>query len=529
MSQRILAWARNSASSSLALTRAACKLVALSLAALSVVALPARAVVGGEAHVVRHEGVLGTSFELIVWTASPQLVGRAENVALDEVERMSRIVSTYDPNSEVSQWQTGRRAGRLSVELTDLLRACERWRTRTDSAFHPGVEQLSRVWRAAEKANSLPDDAALSVAVARLKSTSSPWTWSGDEAIADAATPLSFNAIAKGQIIDAALAKVMAIEGIDGATVNIGGDLRTAGRVVQGITIPSPRPEVTRGERIDEVTVTDRAVATSSAAYRGYTIQGRRYSHLLDPRTGRPVDHVLSATIVARTALDADALATACSVLKVDESLRLIESLDGVECLIVERDGARHASRGWGALTAIAVQDKAAKAEENWANGFELKLDLEINQADSGGRYRRPYVAAWVEDSDGFPVRTLVLWVQSTGPGPRWIPDLKRWYRSDRLRKLADGTDLVTTVSEATRKPGRYSVVWKGADDQGKAVKPGEYTLYVEAAREHGTYQVSRKKIVIGDKPFSDKLEGNIEIKAATLEYRKSTADGPGR
>ena len=490
----------------------------------------------GDAHVVRHEAVLGTSFELIVWTSSPELVSRAETAALNEIDRLSKVVSTYDPSSEVSRWLEQGRAQQLSPELTDLLRASDLWRTRTHAAFHPGVERISRIWRAAEQQNSPPADSELSDAVARLQTA--PWSWSGDEVTPNSATPVSFNAIAKGQIIDAALAKVMAIDGVDGATVTIGGDLRTAGRVVQAVTIASPRPEVTRGAQIDELILTDRAVATSSAAYRGYTIQGRRYSHLIDPRSGRPVDHVLSATVVARTAIDADALATACSVLKCDESLRLIESLDGVECLIVDRDGNRFASRGWGATTAIALapqgagaaNDKAAgKAEESWANGFELKLDLEINQADSGGRYRRPYVAAWIEDSDGFPVRTLVLWVQATGPGPRWIPDLKRWYRSDRLRKLADGTDLVTTVSEATRKPGRYSVTWKGADNEGKVVKPGEYTLYVEAAREHGTYQLSRKKIVIGDKPFTEKLDGNVEIKTATLEYKKSAAGGQGR
>ncbi len=118
-------------------------------------------------------------------------------------------------------------------------------------------------------------------------------------------------------------------------------------------------------------------------------------------------------------------------------------------------------------------------------------------------------------------MKTLVLWVQSTGPGPRWIPDLKRWYRSDRLRKLADDTDLVETISEATRKPGQYSVTWDGRDDGGKLVKPGKYTVYVEAAREHGTYQISKKLVTFGDKPFQETFESNQEIKAASIEYRK--------
>ncbi len=152
---------------------------------------------------------------------------------------------------------------------------------------------------------------------------------------------------------------------------------------------------------------------------------------------------------------------------------------------------------------------------------MELKVDFTIHEPGGGNRYRRPYVAVWVEDKDGFPVKTLVLWVQSTGPGPRWIPDLKKWYKSDRLRKLADETDLVQTVSEATRKPGSYSVIWNGEDDHKKLVGPGEYTLYIEAAREHGTYQLIKKKLELSDKSIKEKLEENVEIKAASIDYRK--------
>ena len=99
---------------------------------------------------------------------------------------------------------------------------------------------------------------------------------------------------------------------------------------------------------------------------------------------------------------------------------------------------------------------------------------------------KRPYVAAWVEDADGFPVKTLLLWVQKDGPGPRWIPDLKRWHRADRLRKLAEDSDLVQTISEATRQPGSHAVTWDGTDNGGLPLPPGDYVLCLEAAREHG-------------------------------------------
>jgi hypothetical protein len=155
-----------------------------------------------------------------------------------------------------------------------------------------------------------------------------------------------------------------------------------------------------------------------------------------------------------------------------------------------------------------------------WNKQLELLVNLEIN-APEGGRYRRPYVAVWVEDAEGYPVRTLTLWVQTRSPGPRWFPDLRRWFRSDRMRQFTDKTDLIPVVSGPTRQPGRYSVVWDGSDDQKRPVPQGTYTIFVEAAREHGTYQLLKKTVAITDRPFRADLGGNIEIKTASLEYRR--------
>ena len=479
---------------------------------------------GDEPFRLHHENVLGTSFELRVWAPSPEIAATAEETALTEIERMARIVSTYDPHSELLQWQAEGQPKKLSAELTGLLRSCDLWRVRTNGAFHPGVERISRLWKVAEANQLLPDEAMLAEAVGMLRDA--PWEWSDSMVTPRSDYPVTFNAIAKGLIVDAACQAVKKIPGVQAVTVAVGGDLRCAGDVQQSVSIPSPRPERTGGAELDRIRVMNRAVATSSASYRGFTIQNKRYSHLIDPRTGQPVDHLLSATVVAKSAEEADVLATSCSVMSIEESLQLIQTLHDVECLLVDRDGVRHQSPGWLTLAqadGAKPQEKAAVAKEPgpWNGGFELKFDLEINQSNEGRRYRRPYVAAWVEDKDGVQVKTLLLWVQSTGRGPRWIPDLKRWYRSDRPRKAAEGTDLVELISEATRKPGEYSVIWKGTDNNDKLVAPGEYTVYIEAVREHGTYQIMQKKVTFGTKPFSEKLDGNAEIKAASIEYRR--------
>jgi hypothetical protein len=167
-----------------------------------------------------------------------------------------------------------------------------------------------------------------------------------------------------------------------------------------------------------------------------------------------------------------------------------------------------------------------APASNTWNPEFELVINFEINQPNNAGRrYRRPYVAIWVENKDGFPIRNLTLWVSMGGSGPfQWLPDLKRWYKADQARKEVENKDLIFTMARPTRPPGKYKVIWDGKDDHGKPVPAGEYTLLIDAAREHGTYQSIRKPLTLGDKPQTEILKGNVEIKAASIEYRRKSA-----
>ena len=92
------------------------------------------------------------------------------------------------------------------------------------------------------------------------------------------------------------------------------------------------------------------------------------------------------------------------------------------------------------------------------------------------------------------------------------------------MRQINEETDLVKTMSEPTRKPGEYKLVWDGTDHAGKVVPPGDYTVSIEAAREHGTYQIIRKKMKLDRESVQEPLPGNQEIKSATLHYRQRAA-----
>jgi thiamine biosynthesis lipoprotein ApbE len=481
-----------------------------------------------------HENVMGTSLELHVVAGDAGAARAAEGRVLGAIDRLSKVFSGYDRESEFSRWQAAP-AGPVAVspELFEVLRACERWREFTGGAFDPRVEALSRLWAGCARLGRLPtreeSDAARAL-MGRL-------AWRLDPAKSTAERlfdgPLSLNAIAKGYIVERACEAVMGkVHGVRGVLLNVGGDLRACGEAVRTVGIVSPMIDSESSEPITRVEVRDRAVATSGRSQRGFRIQGKWYSHLFDPKTGTPAAAVAGATVIAERSADADALATAFNVLPVDESLRLAKSLPGVECLIVTADGRVARSDGWhkyerAAPPLLAATDgpkaPAGEAPKAWGDEFEMAINFEINRPEAEpGRYRRPYVAVWIEDKDGFPVRNLLLWVSQGGSGPfQWIPDLKRWYRDDQVRKKVDKTELVLTMSRPTRPPGKYSVAWDGKDDHGKPLPAGSYAVCIDAAREHGTYQGIRLPVTLADRPFSEELQGNVEIRSASVEYRR--------
>ena len=320
--------------------------------------------------------------------------------------------------------------------------------------------------------------------------------------------------------------------GARGVMLNVGGDLVVRGAMQQTVDIADPLASAENGTPLDRVVVCDRAVATSGSYRRGLELAAAKplhtpeFSHIVDPRTARPTGHVLSSTVIAADAQTAGALATAFSVLSTEESAHLAARTPGVEYLLVTRDGRELRSPGWRAYQAPGVRPVAYASPARpavhgadagtWNPAFELALGLELPRIDNA-RYRRPYVAVWIEDTDHFPVRTLALWTQN----PRWIPELKQWYRDYQIRNLSEGTDVSRTVSSATRPPGHYSLKWDGKDNEGKPVKAGKYTVVVETSREHGTYQIERQEMNFTAQAQQASMPAGKEMGAVTLDYRK--------
>jgi FAD:protein FMN transferase len=480
-------------------------------------------------HTFQGENVLGTSFEMKVQAASPDAASRAEAAALREIARESAILSSWDANSEFSQWfRTRGEAVAISPELFDVLSAFDTWRERTGGALDAAAESVSRAWKFAAEQGRIPSREELDRAVSAIRQPH----WKLDSAARTAThlsdTPLAMNSFVKSYIMDHAIHLALETPGVTAAVLNIGGDLVIRGSWTEPVNITDPRSDAENSAPVERLVVRDRAVATSGGYRRGFDIGGHHFSHIVDPRTGESTSHILSATVIAAQPVDAGALATAFCVLTPEESGRLAATIPGAEFLLLTAEGARVASPGWQRYEAVqpAVQrvpTSAAKpapspspAPQFADSGMELNIAFDLAQLFGGAR--RPYVAVWIEDKDKFPVRTLALWYQKD----QWLPELLSWYRDDRIRAMAEGKDLTASVASATRPPGKYTLKWDGKDNAGKPVKPGKYFVNIEAAREHGTYQIMRQEVELDSKPKQLQLPGNQEISGATIDYRKA-------
>jgi thiamine biosynthesis lipoprotein len=465
------------------------------------------------------ENVLGTSMELKLSATTEKDADIAEQAALDEIARLNSILSAYDPNSEFSKWKsTDHQAVKISKELFEVLSQFDNWRERTGGALNASAETIGKVWKQAAAEHHLPTTEELSKAVNLAQQQQ--WTLNAEKQEATHLTtaPLMLNSFVKSYIINRAADAAMAAGHVNSLVLNIGGDIVVKGDQPEAVMISDPHADAENDRPMTGISIDNKAVATSGNYRRGVQIGDKWYSHIVNPLTGQPAGEIISATVVTPNATDAGALATAMSVLNPAESKALAASVPGTEYLLVTKDGEHIASEGWKNIETKDIANTASLVYKGWNSDFELAINFDIALIE-GMRVRRPFVAVWIEDADGKPVRNINVWYNKD----RWLPDLKDWYRHyGEAFKAPDGK-LKASVSSATRSPGKYSLKWDGKDDEGADTNPGKYTVVIEAAREHGTYQIMKQQIEIKKKPATQSINlvGNVEISAASIELRK--------
>jgi thiamine biosynthesis lipoprotein len=306
---------------------------------------------------------MGTTYNVTVATrapAPPEGLQASIDRRLDEVNRQ---LSTWIEDSEISRFNSSVQVGEEFPVSDDFLRvmaAAAEVFALSDGAWDGTVGPLVDLWGFGPKGPALatPPPERVTAALAQVGFEKIEIRPGGALVKRDPAVTLDLSSIAKGYGVDA-VADVLRSHGFGDFLVEIGGEVFASGSRRDGgpwrVGINQPDPGADPQQVYKVVPLTDRALATSGD-YRSYVVEsGVRRSHVIDPRTGQPVANgVVSASVLAPTCMLADGLATAVMVMGAEAGLDLIESLEGVEGLVVlERRGGfleERASSGFDAL-----------------------------------------------------------------------------------------------------------------------------------------------------------------------------------
>ncbi len=296
----------------------------------------------------RHQGLLGTVIDLRLEGESDSVLRACESSVVAEIIRLQGILNSYDESSELCRWQRGETAP--GSELTQVLTLAATWHERTDGAFNVSAAFLTGLWEEAAKSDELPTSETLQDAVRRCVDIPYGIDRSGF-AMREGRCSVDVNGIAKGWIMDRAVDTAFAHPGVLDVMINAGGDLRHKGPLGMMVGIEDPARPFDNLPPMTVVQLRDGALATSGGGRRGWRIRGRWYGHVIDPRSGWPADAVASASVIAREAATADAVATTLAVLGAEKGLAFADAIDGIGCLVVDRDGTAVSNDVWAAAT----------------------------------------------------------------------------------------------------------------------------------------------------------------------------------
>ena len=217
-----------------------------------------------------HENILGTSLDLQVSTTDAGQATAAETSVLAEIERLRKILSSYDPESELSRLNAATAPMACSREMLNVLTSYDLWQSKSKGAYSGHISELAGLWSKAEKVGTAPSPAELQ---AVLTSLAAPG-WQIDPAtrsVTRLSPPqsLNLNSLGKGYIVTkAAIAARMAVPGVTGLLVNIGGDLSASGRPPDGssweIGVSDPKRSEDNTPPLTKLHLVDRAVSTSA-------------------------------------------------------------------------------------------------------------------------------------------------------------------------------------------------------------------------------------------------------------------------
>lgn len=308
---------------------------------------------------------MGSTFKIVLYSPDERTASRASRAAFHRIAALDAILSDYNPESELMRLcgQAGGPPVRVSEDLFEVLDRARETSERSGGAFDVTVGPVVRLWRRAGRDRKMPDPERLAEArslvdyrqVRLEKGTRSVQ-------LLKRGMKLDLGGIAKGYASGEAIG-VLKRQGVEHALVAGAGDIVVSGPPPgrDGWTIGIARLNPAAGAPERLLSLKNAAISTAGDAERYVEIDGKRYSHIVDPRTGLGVVARCSVTVIARDGATADSLDTAAYILGPERGLELVESVPGAAAIIVRStaDGEKsYESRRFKDIRTAAPNDR---------------------------------------------------------------------------------------------------------------------------------------------------------------------------
>ena len=258
--------------------------------------------------------------------------------AFDRIEYVDSLMNNYDNNSELSMLNKQGYLNDTNPDIMYVINRSKYYSKKSQGAFDISILPILELW----KSKFSPGGTYEAPTPEEINETLELVNYSailieGNNVTLDEGMMLTLGGVAKGYAVDLAIESLID-DGTEAGFVNAGGDGRYIGHKADGTPwkVGLQNPEKT-GEAVVVMDMEDMAVATSGN-YERYFNDAAKVSHISDPRTGYTAQSLISVTVIAENAMDADAFATAVFVMGEEDGLEMVEELDGVECLIITAD-----------------------------------------------------------------------------------------------------------------------------------------------------------------------------------------------
>jgi len=284
------------------------------------------------------KSIMDTTVTVAIYASNESEASKAIDDAFNEIYRVDALMSPSKEDSQLNILNTRGEVENADPAFTYVIEQSKYYSEKSEGAFDITIQPVLDLWKSKflPGGSQKPPTAGELNETLRLVNYSEISTENGNVSLKPG-MKVALGGIAKGYAVDKAIESLKK-NGIENAFVNAGGDGKYIGQKPDGTPWMVGLQNPDRNEQyVTAIEARDIAVATSGN-YERYFNESARVSHISDPRTGYPSEGIISSTVIARNAIDADAFATAIFVMGEEEGLEMIENLEGIECLIITED-----------------------------------------------------------------------------------------------------------------------------------------------------------------------------------------------